>query len=145
MITSDSGEKTKTDNGYLPGGTLAIFTGKLAGMIVKEKTTKDKFRRWTLIRIEAREWKMQIFNVYRISESTQSGILKSKVQYDRVRGEVKITREYRTEMLRDLSTEINQIKNEGVQGIILTGDMNQDIFSEPMQQFIRENSFYELY
>jgi len=39
----------------LPGGTLGIFTGRLAGIIVKEKTTKDKFGRWTSMRIEAGE------------------------------------------------------------------------------------------
>jgi len=114
LITSDSGENTKSANGYLPGGTLRLFTGKLAGMIVKDKTTKDKFGRWTSTRIEVGERKMQIFNVYRIPDSTQSGILKSKAQYDRVGGEVKTTREYRTEMLRDLLTEINQIKNESI-------------------------------
>ena len=52
LITSDSGENTKSANGYLPGGTLGLFTGKLAGMIVKDKTTKDKFGRWTSTRIE---------------------------------------------------------------------------------------------
>ena len=45
IIVSDSGEQIKTENGYLLGGTMGIFTGKLAGMIVKEHNTKDKFER----------------------------------------------------------------------------------------------------
>ena len=48
-------------------------------------------------------------------------------------------------MLRELTNEINKLKTEGVQGILLTGDINQDITSEPMKQFIRENGFYELH
>ena len=145
VVVSDSGEQTKTDNRYLPGGTLGIFTGRIVGMIVNEKTTVDRLGRWTSTRIEKGTKKMQIINVYRIPESTKSGVLTSKAQYDRVSGEVKTTREYRTDMLNELTEEIGKLKAAGVTGIILTGDMNQDITSTTMQRFIRENGFYELH
>ena len=45
VVVSDSGEQTKTDNGYLPRGTLGIFTGRIVGMIVNEKTTVDRLGR----------------------------------------------------------------------------------------------------
>ena len=83
--------------------------------------------------------------MYRILESTQSGMLKSRAKYDRVSGEVKSSREYRTEMLRDLTNEINTLKNKGIQEITIMGDMNQDITSDQIQQFIRENGLYELH
>ena len=114
-------------------------------MIIKEHNTKNKFRRWTSTRIEVGKRKMQIFNVHRIPESTQSRILKSRAQYDRVGSEVKLSREYRTEMLRDLTNEMNALKNKGTQGINITGDMNQDIASNQMQHFIRENGLCVLH
>ena len=89
IIASDSREKTRNEDGYLPGGIMAIFIGKIAGMIAKEHNKKDTFSRWTSTRIENGRNKMQIINVYRIPDSTQSRILKSRAQYDRVRGEVK--------------------------------------------------------
>jgi len=48
-------------------------------------------------------------------------------------------------MLRDLTNEMNALKNKGIQGIIITEDMNQDIASDQIQKFIRENRLYELY
>jgi len=45
IITSDSGETTKTDGDFLPRGTIALFTGKIAGMVIKEKIRKDKLGR----------------------------------------------------------------------------------------------------
>ena len=114
LITTDSKDHQNTKSEYLPGGTIGIFTGKLARMIIKEHNTKDKFGRQTSTRIEAGKRKMQIFNVYRIPESTQSGILKSRAQYNRVGSKVKSSREYRTEMLRDLTNEINVLKNKEI-------------------------------
>ena len=130
IIASDSREKTKNEDGYLPGGTMAIFTGKIAGMIAKEHNKKDKFGRWTSTRIENGRNKMQIINVYRIPDSTQSGILKSRAQYDRVGGEVKSSQQYRTELLQELSNEINKLKTNGIKGIVIIGDMNQDISND---------------
>ena len=42
IIASDSGEDTKTDGGYLPGGTMSILTGRIAGMINKDHIKKDR-------------------------------------------------------------------------------------------------------
>jgi len=36
LIASDSREDTKSSRAYLPGGTLSILTGRIAGMINKE-------------------------------------------------------------------------------------------------------------
>lgn len=36
LIALDSREDTKSSGGYLPGGTLSILTGRIAGMINKE-------------------------------------------------------------------------------------------------------------
>jgi len=42
VIVSDSGEKSRSDEGYLLGGMLSIYTGKMAGLIQKENSRKDK-------------------------------------------------------------------------------------------------------
>ena len=133
IIASGSGEKTRNKDRYLPGGTMAIFTGKVAGMIAKEHNKKDTFGRWTSTRIKNGRNKMQIINMYRIPDSTQSGILKSRAQYDRVGGEVKLSQQYRTELLQELSNEINELKTNRIEGIVITGDMNQDISNDQIQ------------
>jgi len=71
--------------------------------------------------------------MYRISDSTQEGILKSRVQYDHAGGEIKSAKEYRKEVLQGVTKEIQNLKNEGVKGIIVAGDMNQDIGSKEIQ------------
>jgi len=43
--TSDSGEETKSDGGYLPGGTITLLTGKIVGIIEKTSIRKDKLGR----------------------------------------------------------------------------------------------------
>jgi len=79
---------------------------------------------------------MQIINIYRITESIQERILKTRAQFDRVNSEVKSSKQYRDEMLADLSTEITKIKEEGVKGILITGDINQEINYRQIQQFM---------
>ena len=133
VIASDSGEKSRSDKGYLPGGTLSIYTGKMAGMIQKDNSRMDKLGRWTSTRVEGGLKAMQVINMYRIPNSTQEGILKSRAQYDRVGGEVKSAKEYRKEVLQGVTKEIQNLNNEGIKGIIVAGDMNQDIGSEEIQ------------
>ena len=71
-----------------------------------------------------------MINIYRILESTQGGMLKSRSQYDRVRGEMKSFKQHRNEVLKEILQEINQLRSKGVKGIIATGDMNEDIVSK---------------
>ena len=70
--------------------------------------------------------------------------MKSKVQYDRINGVVKSSKQYRDEMLVELSKEINRVKEEGIKGIIIAGDINQDINHYQIQKFMRENELYEI-
>ena len=48
-------------------------------------------------------------------------------------------------MLQELSNEINDLRTNRIEGIVITGDMNQDISNDQMQQFIRENGLYEIH
>ena len=48
-------------------------------------------------------------------------------------------------MLVELSKEINRVKEEGIEGIIIAGDINQDINHHQIQKFMRENRLYEIY
>ena len=68
LIASDSGEDTKLSGGYLPGGTLSILTGRIAGIINKENVRRDKLGRWSSVRIEGETKRMQIINMYRITD-----------------------------------------------------------------------------
>ena len=145
IIASDSGEDTRSIGGYLPGGTMSIVTGRLAGMINKDKIKKDKLGRWNSVRFQSGKNTMQIITVYRIPESTQPGILKSRAQYDRVTGEVKTSKQYRDELLKELSDEISLLREERIEGIIIAGDINQDITHIQIQKFMQENGLFEIH
>ena len=67
------------------------------------------------------------------------------MQYDRINRVVKSSKQYRDEMLVELSKEINRVKEEGVEGIIIAGDINQDINHHQIQKFMRENGLYEIH
>ena len=80
----------------------------------------------------------------RILDSTQEKILKSRVQYDQAGGE-KSAKEHRKDILKELTKEIQDLKKKGVEDILTTGDINEDIESDEIQQFIRENGLCELH
>jgi len=88
---------------------------------------------------------LQIINIYRIPDSTSPGILKSRAQYDRRNGEVRMSRQYRDELLEKLSLEVEKARNEGVKDIIIAGDFNQDIDGDQMRKFMRENGLFEVH
>ena len=41
ILTSDSGQDTRTAHGYLPGGTLSVLLGQAAGLKMKSYTKTD--------------------------------------------------------------------------------------------------------
>ena len=88
---------------------------------------------------------MQIINVYQITDSLQEGILKTRAQYNRVNREVKTSCQYRDELLDDLLKEILMLKAEGIEGIIIAGNINQDIKHDQIQKFMRENRLYKIH
>ena len=90
IISSNSDQNPRTSNGYLPGGTASILLGRIAGMKVKDSERRDSLGRWNSFDIEGNNKTIRICNIYRIIDSSSPGILKSKVQYDRSTGEVKI-------------------------------------------------------
>ena len=48
-------------------------------------------------------------------------------------------------MLKEVSEEIKCAKNDGVQGIIVAGNFNQDITHSQIQSFMSENGLLEIY
>ena len=124
---------------------MSLYTGKIVGMINKEKSTEEEMGRWTSVRIEGDKKKMQIITIYRIPDSSQPGILKSKAQYDRIKGEVRTAKRYRDDMLNELSAEVQKAKDDGVDGVIIGGDFNQNIDHPQIQRFMRENGLSDLH
>ena len=145
IIATDSGEKVSSTNGYLPGGTIAIILGRFVGMLQKEDIRTDKKGRWSSFTIKGKAGQIRIINLYRIPDSTSSGILTSRAQYDRHTGKVQTTKYYREEILEEIATEIRRVKSEGISDIIVSGDFNQDILSERLQKLIRENGLYDVH
>ena len=53
---------------------------------------KDHLGRWSSFRLEGNKKVVQVISMYRIPESTEPGILKSRAQYDRCTGKVQMSR-----------------------------------------------------
>ena len=85
---------------------MSILLGRVAGMLNKEGIKRDTLGRWNSVRLESQKNKMQIITVYRIPDSTRQGILMSKAQYDRINSEVKTSKQYRDELLKELTSEL---------------------------------------
>ena len=145
IISSDKGKNSRIDEGYLPGGTVSTHTGKIAGMIKKNQSRKDKLGRWKSARIEGENRVMQVINIHIILDSTQEGILKLKAQCNWAGGEVKSSKDHEKDILKELTKEMQWLKNSGVESVFLAGDMNQDIESNKIQNFIRENRLHKIY
>ena len=58
---------------------------------------------------------------------------------------MKTSHQYRDKLLDDLTKEISMLKVEGIESIIITGDINQDIKHDQIQKFMRENGLYEIH
>ena len=114
-------------------------------MMKKEGCRKDPLGRWSTFRLEGNGKVIQIMTVYRIPESTQPGIMKSRAQYDRSTGSVKMSRQYRQDILESISKEIKTSKNENINDFLIAGDFNQDVNSNQMQKFIRENGLEDVH
>jgi len=127
IIASDSGQEARTENGYLPRGTLNILIGQLAGLRVKDKDKYDELGRWSSFQLEGNNKMVQVINLYRIPDSTTPGILKSKAQYDRATGITKTVRQYQKEILVTIKKVIDDARNKKVDYILVVGDLNQDV------------------
>jgi hypothetical protein len=145
VLTSDSREDTRGKSDYLPGGTLSILTGISAGMVNKEEMRQNDLGNWNSFRIEGGGRKLQLINAYRIPDSTEEGIMKSRAQYDRVKGKLHSSQQYREMMLSELVDEIKRVQEDGVDGVLLSGDFNQDIGHQNMQRFLREAGMQEVH
>ena len=145
MIFSDSGEKTNDVSGWLPGGTIAIVIGRIAGLIDMKSVTKDRKGRWCAFNLEDNKRIIRIINMYRIPDNTKTGNMTSKAQYDRIEGKSKTAKEYREEILEEITNEIQLQKERGVNNYIIAGDMNQDVTKERIRRFMRENGVEEVH
>ena len=58
---------------------------------------------------------------------------------------MKTSKQYRDELLKEILQEITKLKEEGIGGIIIAGDINQDINHIQIQEFMRENGLYEIH
>ena len=78
IIVSNSDQEPRTDSGYLPGGTLSILIGRIAGMKTRESERIDPLGHQNSFNIEGNNKVIKIFTIYRITDSTIPGIMKSK-------------------------------------------------------------------
>jgi len=145
IVFSDSGETSKDGKGWLPGGTIAIAIGRIAGMIDQESIRKDKKGRWCAFTLEDNKRTIRIINMYRIPDNTHSGIMTSKAQYDRIEGKIRTAKEYREEILIEVSNEVQEQREKGISEYIIAGDMNQDVTKERIRRFMRETGVEEVH
>jgi hypothetical protein len=83
--------------------------------------------------------------MYHIPDLSKEGVIKSRAQYNRVLGEEYSAKYYRDLLLKEVTKEIRKVKEEGVKGIIVAGNFNQNIANQKLQEFMVENSLYEIH
>jgi len=145
IIATDSGEKTENERGWLPGGTVTIAIGKLAGMIDRNTIKKDKKGRWCAFTLEENDRNIRIVNLYQIPNNTHSGSLTSKVQYDRADKQIRTAKFYREELLIEIANEITHCKSKGIRDYIIVGYFNQDVTKERIVRFATENELDKIH
>ena len=64
IIVSDSGQEARTENRYLPGGTVNIIMGRLVGIRKLGQDRKDYLGRWSSFRLEGNRKVVQVITVY---------------------------------------------------------------------------------
>ena len=143
--TSDTKKCTNNAYGYLPGGTLSLIWDKLADMTIYEES-KDKLGRWSSIQIGIESRVIEIITFYRIVDKTASGPSTVHAQYDEVLGEHHTTRYYRDQLLKDLEQHMNDLMEiNKVQDFILFGDMNENIESTKIRNFMNKNNLVNIH
>jgi len=145
IIATDSGEKTESEIGWLPGGTITIVIGRLVGMIDKNNITKEKKGTWCAFTLEENGRKIRIVNLYRIPDNTNKGMMTSKAQYDRAGKQTKSAKFYREAILLEIANEISNSKTKGINDYIVAGDFNQDVTKERIVRFANENELEEIH
>ena len=108
VIISDSSENITSKIGWLLGGIVTIFLGKVSGMVNKKSIRNDERGGWSSFILEGENEKIQVINLYRNPDSTSKGLMTSWVQYNRVCKTIKAAKQYRKEILRDLTIIISE-------------------------------------
>ena len=72
-------------------------------------------------------------------------MMKSKTQCNQQQGKVETSRHYYKETLSDAVAEIKRKREQGWSAIIIAGDLNQYVFAEKFQRFMRENRLWEVH
>ena len=78
-------------------------------------------------------------------DSTSPGMLKSIAQYDRKNGKIDTARFYRNELFNSASKEITKARAQGANDVIVSGGFNQDVGSNEVQTFMRQNGLFEVH
>ena len=81
---------------------------------------------------------LAIITVYRIVDTNTKSVDSTKVQYERKTGKVKREKE----TLTKLKEEIREIK---VDDVLVVGDMNEDINSKSIHEFMVELGLYDIF
>ena len=77
--------------------------------------------------------------------STEEGVLNSRAQCNRVLRKTSAARHHRELIFKERTIEIRRVKDNGVKGVTVAGDFNQDISHKSIQDFMTENRSHEVY
>ena len=133
--TSDSYEYDLTNASYLPGGTFTALIGKISNNIIETNNYSDPLGKWNATHITYNEKLIVLINLYRIPDSSAKGSKTSLSQYNRKGGREQTARIYREKIFIEIREYLHQISSD--KQIIITGDYNQSIGHDTVQEFFR--------
>ena len=143
-LTADSKQWNMTPNEYLPGGMINIINQRYGAIIETTKMQKGRLGNWIAIPVICKRKRLEIISLYRIPTASESeGIYSSLAQYQFIDAKAKKSKEYRTEIFKEIITHIRS--NQEINDIIIAGDYNQNINDKEVQQFHEEIGVKEIH
>jgi len=141
--TANSRVKSDSKTNWLPGGELLIIGGKWINHISNADTYKDLLGHWHTVKIQANGRSIMIITMYRLPDRSREELNTVKVQYNKKNKVTKSAKQYRDQMIEDLSNYIEC--NKSGSNIILTSNMNEAIDSKNIDKFLISNGLFNIY
>jgi len=124
-IYIDSKLYNTTTSDWLQGGIMNVITGGIKSFWDKESTFIDNLGKWTVMQLKKNDKKIIIIIIYRIPNSSEQGVYKSIIQYNKMNGIQDNATTYRKKVFKEIKEYYQKI--EDLSDIILAGDINQNI------------------
>ena len=120
---------------------IVAWNDMLNHMKLEEFTENDN-RWWNAAMFERNGKRLSIMTVCRIVDPNAKSVNSCKFQHKRKFGKIKRAKDIRDEMSKQLK---NEIKDTQARYVLITGDFNEDVNTNNIQEFMVEMILHEVF